>query len=55
MKTLDDCDNGLLVAEFSKKKVRSVVWSCDDNKSPGPNAKTSNSSSFSGISSRLIS
>ncbi|KAL8493586.1 hypothetical protein ACS0TY_024678 [Phlomoides rotata] len=33
---LDKKDNDFLIKEFSEEEVKRVIWSCDDNKSPGP-------------------
>jgi len=35
-KSLTQEDNMSLVADFSEKEVREVVWHCDRSKSPGP-------------------
>jgi hypothetical protein len=29
-------DNTLLLAPFEEEEVRDIIWSCDGNKSPGP-------------------
>ncbi|GAU32897.1 hypothetical protein TSUD_393180 [Trifolium subterraneum] len=35
-KTLTAEDNAFLVEPFDETKVRDIIWSCDGNKSPGP-------------------
>ncbi|KAL8509574.1 hypothetical protein ACS0TY_016699 [Phlomoides rotata] len=35
-KILDQEENKLLIEEFSVEEIKKVVWSCEDNKSPGP-------------------
>ncbi|GAU46303.1 hypothetical protein TSUD_283280 [Trifolium subterraneum] len=34
--TLSDADNAFLVEPFNEEEVRETIWSCDGNKSPGP-------------------
>jgi hypothetical protein len=34
--SLTDEDNAALLEPFTEEEIRDTVWSCDDNKSPGP-------------------
>lgn len=34
---IDDVENTFLESSFSMDEVRNAIWSCDSNKSPGPN------------------
>ncbi|KAL8557753.1 hypothetical protein ACS0TY_005021 [Phlomoides rotata] len=33
---LDECNNQFLTAQFSEDEVKAAIWSCDSNRSPGP-------------------
>ncbi|KAL8466929.1 hypothetical protein ACS0TY_035852 [Phlomoides rotata] len=39
-RTIDDYSNQFLTASFTKKEIKTAVWACDSDKSPGPDGYT---------------
>lgn len=40
MKSVSDSDNASLIPQFLEEEVKSAVWGCGSNKSPGPDVFT---------------